>query len=908
MKDQETPPGSVSQEGQGSLDVFITYARRPGDSEFVEYLEAELLRRGKGVWIDRSSIEPGSAWRDRILRGIRSCRAYVFVISAHSAVSSECRRELEEAEREHKKVIPVVLRDVPNDQLPEGLTRQNWVSFVNRDGWGQSLDVLIEALDTDIEWRDLHTRLLMRAEEWISSDKDRSFLLRGRDLQSGEDWYEGRGSHRETPTDDQVAFIVASRRGASRRLRVVTVAVGCGLVVSLLAAAIAIVQRQSAVRASQQSQSEQMAAEANNLLSTNLPLGMLLSIEAYERAPTAQAQDALTQSALLPLQGVSKDPARVMSVALSPKADELASGDWNGTVVLRNEHTGASRSWKAGSVVNTLAFSPDGSSLVTSGYDGVVSLWDVATGDREASWKTGGSVWSVAFSLDGRTVATGGDGGHLGLWDVTTGKRVVWNDPSVVVTVAFTPDGKYLITSDHAGLVAVWDPATRSRVASWSVGSSALTAVSPDGSTLAVGDADGQIVLIDRATGLKTILSDGSTVNQVAFSPDGRLLASGDTAGLVSVWDLATGTRTTLNDGAEVSSVAFSPDGRTLVTGDWDGDVIRWNGSTMRAAGSVLAMVSTPRNEVFATGDVRGHIAVWNASTGHQEQGWNEGSEITGLTVSPDGTVLAATDGYRQVTLLNRRTGSLTTWQSDAEQSAPAFGSDGRSLYTLSSDGTLLRWDLATGSSTSIARVGATTASANSVDGRLLAVIGADGRLSVWKVATGTRLASWPMSATAGVLAFGDNDRLLAVEPVRGQVSLWNFTDHTRVSDWSVGATVWNAAFTPNGKYLATVDENGKVGLWGIASGSHRSWSDGAALVGILVSPDGRTVVTGDTNGLVTAHPTVGWTGSFTTIRSLICARLGGFEMSPAQWQAYVPESSFAHICPAFDSPRPKSS
>ena len=217
--------------------------RRPDESELVGYLESELARRGKQVWIDRSSIEPGSDWRDRILRGIRSCRAYVYVITPQSAASSECRRELEVAELENKKVIPVVLRDVPNDQLPEALTRQNWISFADRERWDQMLDVLIDALDTDVEWRDMHTRLLMRAEEWISSNGDHSFLLRGRDLESAEDWYEQIGSHRERPTDDQVAYIAASRRAVSRRLRIVAIAVGCGLAVSLLATVIAVVQR-----------------------------------------------------------------------------------------------------------------------------------------------------------------------------------------------------------------------------------------------------------------------------------------------------------------------------------------------------------------------------------------------------------------------------------------------------------------------------------------------------------------------------------------------------------------------------------------------------------------------------------------------------------------------------------------
>lgn len=910
MKNLETheTQGDGGSNGERFLDAFITYARRPDESEFVGYLESELTQRGKQVWIDRSSIEPGSDWRDRISRGITSCRAYVYVVTPNSAGSDECRRELDLAERENKKVIPVVLRDVPNEQLPEGLTRQNWVSFVDRDRWDDSLGVLIDALDTDIDWRDMHTRLLIRAQEWISSNRDRSFLLRGRDLQTAEDWFEQSGSHSESPTNDQAAYIAASRRAASRRLRIVAIAVACGLIVSLLATAVAVVQRQSAVTASRQSQSEQMAAEARSLLSTNVPLGMLLSIEAYGRAPTVQARDALTQSALVPLQGMSRDPTRVVAVAFSPNGNELASGDFNGMVVLRNERTGVSRAWKAGQVVNTLAFSPDGKTLATSGYGGVVTLWDVVSGERLTSWVTGHSVWSVAFSPDDRTVAIGGDVGQIGLWDVSTGSHVVWNDPSIIGTVAFTQDGKELLTTDSLGSVRVWDLTTRTQLATWEVGSSAFGALSPDGNELAVGDADGQIVLIDRATGQKTILSDGSTLNQVVFSPNGQSLASADSAGLVSIWDLATGTRTSLNAGAAVSSIAFSPDGQTLAAGDGSGRVIRWSGTAMRAAGTVLDMVSSPQGSDFATGDLRGHVAVWNARTGQAEQTWNESSEITGLSMSTDGTLLAATDGYRQVVLFDLRTGSTTTWQSDVEQSAPAFGPDGLSLYTLSEDGWLRRWNVADGHSSNVVHVGPVLSSTNSVDGRLVAVIGTNGRLSVWRVATGTRLATWPISTTDGVLAFSHDDRVLAVSSSSGQVSLWNFANHTSVTDWSDGAAVWNAAFTPDGGYLATVDNNGNVTMWNIADSSHTTWSDGAALYGILVSPDGRTVETGDANGSVSAHPTIAWTGSFARTRAMICARLGGFEMSLSQWQAYVPGSPYGHVCPAIHARPPGSS
>ena len=82
------------------------------------------------MWVDREEIEAASDWAERIVRGIDASKAFIFVITPESVHSVECLRELNQAVELHKLVVPVVLREVADRrELPEALTRANWVVF-----------------------------------------------------------------------------------------------------------------------------------------------------------------------------------------------------------------------------------------------------------------------------------------------------------------------------------------------------------------------------------------------------------------------------------------------------------------------------------------------------------------------------------------------------------------------------------------------------------------------------------------------------------------------------------------------------------------------------------------------------------------------------------------------------------
>ena len=113
------------------------------------------------------------------------------------------------------------------------------------------IPTLLEAINTDLEWVREHTRTLERAIEWDQQGRDKSFLLRGVDLEAAENWQADAVQGKEPqPTHLQAIYIQTSRQDAKRRRRNLLIGVSVALVVSIALGITALFQWQEAQKPS----------------------------------------------------------------------------------------------------------------------------------------------------------------------------------------------------------------------------------------------------------------------------------------------------------------------------------------------------------------------------------------------------------------------------------------------------------------------------------------------------------------------------------------------------------------------------------------------------------------------------------------------------------------------------------
>src|SRR4051812_2076461 len=170
-------------------DVFVSYSR--SDAEFVRRLTEALTDRGKEAWVDTAGIPDAEVFPAALRSAIERSDGFVFVLSPDSIASAYCEQEVEHALELNKRIVPLLVRPVSDEAVPEGVRVRNWIPFIEPAEFEYGIARVVEALNTDLAWAQEHTRWLLKALEWEAEDRERSFLLRGSELAAAETWLGG---------------------------------------------------------------------------------------------------------------------------------------------------------------------------------------------------------------------------------------------------------------------------------------------------------------------------------------------------------------------------------------------------------------------------------------------------------------------------------------------------------------------------------------------------------------------------------------------------------------------------------------------------------------------------------------------------------------------------------------------
>ena len=303
-----------------------------------------------------------------------------------------------------------------------------------------------------------------------------------------------------------------------------------------------------------------------------------------------------------------------------------------------------------------------GGEITTGNAADLVALRTI---DASTGWISG-----LSFSPVDHTVATFGLGRSVDVWDADTGKlsKHLGTQADWGLGLAFSPDAAYLASGATGGDVVIWDMSKKTRLAGVVAPPSRVYDLewSPDSKRFSVVGQESSHLLVFGATGTKIqdIKTSGGWLWSTAWSKD-FLAASNDAAKKIFVFDATSYAGVTQVDTpAPAGELDFSPDGKYMVgCFRTDGSVHVWDTSNWTEVNSWTAHPSKGNAQgciagdfskdgtVYFTGGDDGNLNVWDVKTGTQLNSFTYGKMVWKISVSGDGTLVAAglDDGSVQI-------------------------------------------------------------------------------------------------------------------------------------------------------------------------------------------------------------------------------------------------------------------
>lgn len=283
-----------------------------------------------------------------------------------------------------------------------------------------------------------------------------------------------------------------------------------------------------------------------------------------------------------------------------------------------------------GGPVRTLDLSPDGSRLLSGGFDYTVRLWEFGTQSELAVLQGHDApVNIVTFLADGGRALTGGADGQLILWDLEQQRPLqqVAAHANQVSAYAFSGDGRLLATAGWDRTLALWTVDDLALQARWPLESNANALVFGVDDALYSGHQDGQLLRRDKSDGYVNaeFIGHGLPVTSLLATRDGKRLISAALDGTLWLWSIEQrrAVRHFVGHDGPVYSLELVDDEATLVSVGRDGVLREWEVASGKQRTTVAAhegpawsVEVTPDGRFAVTAGSDSSLRVWHRATG----------------------------------------------------------------------------------------------------------------------------------------------------------------------------------------------------------------------------------------------------------------------------------------------------
>ena len=398
-------------------------------------------------------------------------------------------------------------------------------------------------------------------------------------------------------------------------------------------------------------------------------------------------------------------------LAFHPIKNILASGGTDKTVRFWGlKSLQALKTFELNFVVQSLAYSPDGMTLLISGSSSQVELRNSSSGKLLIQLPIiAKKIFQVRYSPDGTVFAICTDQ-NVQIWDAIDNTKRLTVDGW---TMDFAPDNQHIVVGQANGMARVYEINTGRVVYQIAPHSSFIStfALSADGCDLVTGGLSGEVYFWNTKKQQPKLLSGHTKrISNLSFSPNGKHFATASLDETIQILDAKTGTQLHLlkpmrlyqNLELHISSLAFSSDGKTLASANgklqiWDVDT----GKLQQEFGQGMELIAFhPNQPLILSAQTYLHlITLWDVSS--QTIIWKSDHAATNtycLRFDSTGKYFAIGTNENSAWIGETMTGKIL-WHfktKDSLTQSLAFSPDGYWLATASYDGTIQIWEIAT--------------------------------------------------------------------------------------------------------------------------------------------------------------------------------------------------------------------